>query len=102
MLTAEELDFHRTFGYVVAPNALADVAEELYQESVHALSLAYPDNPGGSLILPAMSETTTPCSLILTHDRHLLECVGGLLGPNAIVKPPKTTRFGRATNWHRE
>jgi hypothetical protein len=103
MLTDEELDFFRAFGYVVAgDSALAAMAEPLHQESAQALRTAYPDGPSGSLLLPAMSEATTPCSFTLTHDRRLLRCVRQLLGRDAIVKPAKITRFAKVTNWHRD
>ena len=102
MLTEDQVHFYQTFGYVVVDiDVLSDITTQLHRESEHAIKMAYPDNPVGNLILPAMSDET-PYSLALIHDKRFLDAVAKLAGPGAIIKPPKITRFSKPTNWHRD
>ena len=102
MWTDQHIEFFKTFGYVTASiDMFADVVPELDAESRRALADAYPVDPGGSLLLPAMAGAT-PCSVALIDDERLAGFARRLLGPDVIVKPPKITRFGKPTNWHRD
>lgn len=102
MWTGQQLDFFRTFGYLtVSIDMFADVMPELHAESARALTDAYPVDPGGTLLLPAMSEFTR-CSVALVDDERIVTLARSLLEANVVVKPPKITRFGKATNWHRD
>lgn len=103
MLSDAQRDFFDAFGYaVVDADRFHDVAPALETECERAIHRAYPEDPGKTLLLPAMSERNSPRSLDLVHDPRLLDTATTVLGTRVVVKPPKITRFAVPTNWHRD
>lgn len=121
MLTAEQVQFFRTFGYLVSDSIIdQELSSELRAELSGALNLAFGSNPEehlnsylerrggprrGSVLgqyLPVMSERT-PISFELAQDERLTATACALLScPRVIAKPAKAVRYITPSFWHQD
>ncbi len=109
MLTSKQVDYYRTFGFVVLPGFLADRAGSLQAEVDSAIHDAYSaifterdaDGISGHY-LPMASRLTPVSTSLICDDPRFIDAAAELLGRPVIPECPEGVLYFAEAPWHND